>query len=89
MEAVDHNRKLDVAMKAARETRGFLVADPMRGTKTHAALTTMLGYNDYRWARPLCQSASPQFYYEIGHDQKAPVTCARCLAGLAKRGIAA
>lgn len=80
--------KTDI-LNSALEARGYAACLIAAGA-VHAAIRLTQGHHGYLHPRPLCQPASPRFYagfYGKDHAATEPVTCKRCLAGMAKRGI--
>ena len=81
------NAKVREALAAGKAGRGYAVVG-IGGSKLHAARGTINGWGGYVHPRALCQPHSPRTYAYVVEAQDAEVTCQRCRAGLAKRGLA-
>lgn len=83
-----HNERVATTIREAKAARGFAVTTANTAV-THAATGVTVGHSGFNHPRSLCQNNTPRFYHALVNDQAAEVTCKRCLAGLAKRGVAA
>lgn len=86
--AARHNAELAEKMAAAKATRGYLITYGGATGTVHAAVGIMRGHSGYNHPRSLCQPSTSMHYHAARLTQDAPVTCKRCLASMAKRGIA-
>jgi hypothetical protein len=60
------------------------------GAKVHAARSETRGHSGYIHPRAMCQPHTPRSYageYDPTSDNYPTVTCARCIASLAKAGV--
>jgi hypothetical protein len=73
-------------MAAGREARGYTVVGYTTATR-HAAVGTHHGHSGLNFPRGLCAPSTSRFYAWVLEDQDSPVTCRRCLAALAKKGL--
>jgi len=81
---MERNEGIKAALAAALAGRGYLV---LAGGKAHASIALVKGWGGHLHPRPLCQGHTSRKYYWTAADQSQPVTCQRCLAGMAKRNL--
>lgn len=84
-----HNQQMVTALRAAKAGRGY-AAVYLGGEKIHASRATVRGWGGFHHPRALCQPHTPRSFASILDGDRAStveVTCERCKAGLAKRGI--
>ena len=85
-EVTDHNTALFVALYAACGPNGKGYA-PVSATRVvHAARGIVRGWGGFNHPRPMCQGHTSRVFFGLLPPDRT-VTCQRCIAALAKRGI--
>lgn len=86
-DAAAKNARLAEAIRAGKENRGY-VTTGQGGTKIHAAAGIIKGHGGYNHPRSFCQPHTPRTYAHVMPNEAThTVTCQRCLASMAKKGL--
>lgn len=80
------NARVRELLATAKADGPGYIAVSLAGRKVHAAATTIRGHSGYIHPRALCQPHTPRSYAVPWEDDRE-ITCQRCLASLAGRGV--
>jgi hypothetical protein len=82
-----HNRELFAKLADAKNARGY-AAMIARGEKIHAGTQVTQGHSGFKHPRPFCMPATSLVYGSLTREPSSDeITCKRCLASIAKRGL--